>query len=110
WNKLFDRLRLAFEREKRFAADAAHELKTPLAALKTHTQIALNARNTEELNDALNKIINGVNRSAHVVQQLLILNHMSQPTVMEDLQKVDIIHYAREIIADMVPTALEKET
>lgn len=41
-NQLFIRLKLAFERNKRFAADAAHELRTPLAALKTQAQVALN--------------------------------------------------------------------
>ncbi len=44
-NQLFIRLKLAFERNKRFAADAAHELRTPLAALKTHVQVALKADN-----------------------------------------------------------------
>ena len=42
-NQLFIRLKLAFERNKRFAADAAHELRTPLAALKTQAQVALKA-------------------------------------------------------------------
>src|SRR3990167_7382811 len=43
-NSLFRRLQAAFEREKRFTADAAHELKTPLAALTTQTQVALRAQ------------------------------------------------------------------
>ena len=42
-NKLFYRLQEGFEREKRFAADAAHELRTPLAALKAQAQVALNS-------------------------------------------------------------------
>src|SRR3990167_8681714 len=41
-NKLFFRLQDGFDREKRFAADAAHELRTPLAAIKTQAQVALN--------------------------------------------------------------------
>ena len=44
-NELFMRLKLAFERNKSFAADAAHELRTPLAALKTHVQVALKSDN-----------------------------------------------------------------
>jgi len=110
WNKLFDRLKLAFVREKRFAADAAHELKTPLAALKTHTQLALNAKNKSELINALHKIITGVNRSAHVVQQLLTLNRMNQPGITEAPTSISIAQLARDIIADLVPSALEKNT
>jgi two-component system sensor histidine kinase QseC len=52
-NQLFFRLQEGFEREKRFAADAAHELRTPLAALKTHAQVALNTDNIQEKNAAL---------------------------------------------------------
>ncbi len=45
-NNLLGRLKEAFEREKRFTADAAHELKTPLAAISTQAQVAL--RTTDE--------------------------------------------------------------
>jgi two-component system sensor histidine kinase QseC len=110
WNKLFDRLKLAFDREKRFAADAAHELKTPLAALKTHTQLALNAKTENERANALHKIIAGVNRSAHVVHQLLTLSRMNQGGVLELPTPVDIVQHAKEIIAEMFPQALDKET
>lgn len=108
WNKLFDRLKIAFEREKNFAADAAHELKTPLAALKTHTQIAMHAKNEQELVNSLQKIISGVNRSAHVVQQLLILNKINQGVIVEQLTPVDLVKQITEVISDLSPQASEK--
>ncbi len=52
-NKLFFRLQEGFEREKRFASDAAHELKTPLAAIKTQAQVALNTSVLEEKNSSI---------------------------------------------------------
>ena len=55
-NDLFQRLHEAFDRHKRFTADAAHELKTPLAALSTQTQVALRASTTEARNEALLKV------------------------------------------------------
>src|SRR5262249_49174064 len=62
-NQLLIRLKRAFERNKRFSADAAHELRTPLAALKTHAQVALQANNEQDRQKALLHVIESVNRS-----------------------------------------------
>ncbi len=107
-NKLFGRLRDAFEREKRFAADAAHELRTPLAALKTQTQVAINIQDPVELRNALDKILMGVDRSSHVVQQLLTMSRMVPQATLQQFDKVDLVLEARTQIAEMVPHAIEK--
>ncbi len=110
WNKLFARLQDAFGREKRFAADAAHELKTPLAALKAHTQVALNATNEAERDAALRKILTGVDRSAHVVQQLLTLSRMGHGLALEHTGAVNIVKQAQEVIAELAPEVLDKDS
>ncbi|MFT3741410.1 MAG: ATP-binding protein [Gammaproteobacteria bacterium] len=110
WNKLFLRLQQAFAREKRFAADAAHELKTPLAALKAHTQVALNSTCEAERETALRKILTGVDRSAHVVQQLLTLSRMGHGLLLEHTTPVNIVKQVQEVLADMAPYALEKQS
>lgn len=108
-NKLFYRLHQALEREKRFAADAAHELKTPLAALRTQTQVALRTTNEQERNTALQHLITGVDRCTHVVQQLLTLSRLlPEENTLEDIKKVNLPALAAEIIAQLVPAALEK--
>ncbi len=108
-NKLFYRLHQALEREKRFAADAAHELKTPLAALRTQTQVALRTTNEQERNTALQHLITGVDRCTHVVQQLLTLSRLlPEENMLEDIKKVNLPALAAEIIAQLVPAALEK--
>ncbi len=109
-NKLFKRLREAFEREKRFAADAAHELRTPLAALRVQTQVAMNASSKVEMRIALNKVLEGVDRSSHVVHQLLTLSRMVPQAIIKDFQEVNIVKQAKEVIADLAPVALEKNT
>lgn len=106
-NKLFIRLTEAFEREQRFAADAAHELRTPMAAIKTQTQVALNTESTADLKTALHKILAGVDRSTHVVQQLLTLSRLSPGSAMDKQQAIDIVAIVKEIIAELVPLALE---
>ncbi|QDP72503.1 two-component sensor histidine kinase [Legionella israelensis] len=108
-NKLFFRLKQGFEREKRFAADAAHELRTPLAALKAQAQVALNTNDINEKNQALHKLIASVNRSTHIVQQLLTMNKLVPEAVnMNDLEKVNLAKLIREVIAMLAPSAVEK--
>ncbi|KTC74718.1 two component sensor kinase [Legionella birminghamensis] len=109
-NKLFYRLQEGFEREKRFAADAAHELRTPLAALKAQAQVALNTGNIDEKNQALHKLIASVNRSTHIVQQLLTMSKLVPgSTGINDVDEVNLIKVAREIMAMLAPSALEKQ-
>lgn len=109
-NKLFKRLREAFEREKRFAADAAHELRTPLAALRAQTQVALKATSEETMRESLKKVLQGVDRSAHVVHQLLTLSRMVPQATIKEFEKVNLVQQAREVIADLAPVALKKNT
>ncbi len=108
-NCLFYRLKEGFEREKRFAADAAHELRTPLAALKAQAQVALNTNNLEEKNLALQKLIASVNRSSHIIQQLLTMSKLvPEATIINDVAEVNLIKITREVLAMLTPFALEK--
>lgn len=107
-NSLFERLHAAFEREKRFTADAAHELKTPLAALSTQTQVALRARNDHELKEALHKVLFGVRRSTHVVQQLLTLSRMEPHATLNDTTVVTLAKQAADVVSMLAPEAIEK--
>lgn len=107
-NKLFHRLHEGFEREKRFAADAAHELKTPLAALKTQAQVALNCATTEEKDAALQKLIRSVNRSTHIVQQLLTMSRMlPESHAIHEHHAVFLPKISRETLAMLAPYALK---
>lgn len=107
-NNLFARLRDAFFREKRFSADAAHELRTPLAALRVQAHVALNATDENERRNALFKVLKGVERSTHVVQQLLTLNRATSNPADYYNNKVALNKEASKIIGDLVPLAKEK--
>ncbi len=106
-NKFFGILKDAFARDKRFAADAAHELKTPLAAMKTQAQVALKASNPERRTTAIENVIAGVDRSTHIVQQLLTLNRLGPGSSIKK-QKLDLEPIIREILAELAPNALHK--
>lgn len=108
-NRLFLRLQLAIEREKRFSGDAAHELRTPLAALKTQTQVALKASDPVELRHILLNVITGVDRCTHVVQQLLTLSKLApEADTINDSINVNLVKLTAEVVAQLAPIALDK--
>ncbi|HEX7034962.1 MAG TPA: ATP-binding protein [Pseudomonadales bacterium] len=100
-NALLERIQATFERERRFTASASHELRTPLAALKTQAQLALKSRTDAEREQALQGVIAGVDRAAHLVEQLLTLARLDPDAASEDLERVDLASLASEVIADL---------
>jgi len=72
-NRLLGQVRNTLERERRFTADAAHELRTPLAAIRTHVQVIGRARDPAQQREAVADALAGVDRSSHLVDQLLTL-------------------------------------
>ena len=71
FNRMLARLDRAMHNERQFLTEAAHELRTPLAALLTHAQVALRSRSLEEAQAPLRQLVKGVERSARLSQQLL---------------------------------------
>lgn len=109
-NKLFLRLKQAFEREQRFAADAAHELRTPLAALRTQAQVALKTTDAAERQLHLQNVLTGVDRCTHVIQQLLTLCRMTPEAItLEDQVPIDLAKIAAEVIVQLAPGAIDKQ-
>ena len=107
-NLLFSRVGNDYTRNKRFSADAAHELRTPLTALKTQAQLALEMTEPTERKRAIENVLISVNRSIHVVQQLLILSRLDHEAKLNDVMLINIETICAEMIALMYPQALEK--
>ena len=87
-NNLLTRLKASFEREKRFASDAAHELRTPISALSLHIENALSEIN--EPPDSLKKAQQSIQRLNHIVEQILVLNRTSAEQYMAKFSQVDL--------------------
>ena len=109
-NNLFDRLKSALETERRFTDDAAHELRTPLAALKTQAQVSLRATDNEEKQQALQNVVNSVDRATHLVEQMLILARLDPSTDVLVKERINLNELAAEVIAQLVPSAMKRNT
>ena len=107
-NHLFERVESSMESERRFTADAAHELRTPLAALKMQAQVALRSQDEAERNRALAQVVNGVERSTRLVEQLLTLARIDPEAAQQNFTRVALHPVAEEILATLEPAAREK--
>lgn len=109
-NRLFERLQTAFERERRFIADAAHELRTPIAAIKTQAQTAMAAQDARQRQHALDNIVRGVDRATHLEAQLLTLARLD-PEARASLRHRDVklVPLARAVLAELGPSAVAKD-
>ncbi len=107
-NDLLARLQDAFTAERRFTADAAHEIRTPLAAVKTHAQLLLRAPDTAVRETALREIVAAVDRSTHLVDQLLSLARLDREAQELGFEDVDLATLVRETAATLHPLAQER--
>ena len=108
-NSLLRRLEAAFEREKRFAADAAHELRSPIAALRIQVEnLALRA---PEHSAAVDKLHQGIERMQHLVDQILILSRLAPDQVGGvrcRFRPVNVAALARQLIAEQSELLADK--
>jgi len=107
-NNLFARLGQAFESERRFTADAAHELRTPLAALKIQAQVARRSKIDAERSAAIEKLLEGVDRATRLVEQLLTLARVDPETGLGRGEPVDLQRLAEAALADHEQQARER--
>lgn len=106
-NHLFGRMEVSLLKERRFTADAAHELRTPVAAIKAQAQVAQAATAMEERMHSINNVIQGCDRAARLIDQLLTLARVDalDDSATEQCQLREI---ASGVIATIAPAALEK--
>jgi two-component system, OmpR family, sensor histidine kinase TctE len=109
-NALLAEVRESVDAQKRFISDAAHQLRTPLAGLKSQTELALASAAVgadPELQARLQRVHESATRSAHLVSQLLALARAEPEAAMaQSRTRFDLRRLAREVAAEQVPRAL----
>lgn len=103
-NLLFRRVTQAFEAQKNFVADAAHELRTPLAALKLQVQMLRRAADDTSRELAINRLNAGINRASRLIEQLLVLARQ-QSGAQAQATAVDLSATVQLVLAELAPLA-----
>ena len=108
-NGLLDRVRSSLEGERRFTSDAAHELRTPLAALKTQLQVAQAATDDTVRRRATDHALAAVDRATRLVEQMLTLARLEHDAWQTRAVAVDLHQTAAQVLAEAAPLAAEKQ-
>jgi two-component system sensor histidine kinase QseC len=109
-NALFGRIDSMIASERRFTADAAHELRTPIAAIRMQAQVALGAgQDNLQRDNALRYTLAGCDRATHLVTQLLTLSRLETSSTSAPTGLIDLSALAQRVAADLVMTALGRD-
>jgi two-component system sensor histidine kinase QseC len=106
-NGLLERVQAAFARERRFTADAAHELRTPLAALKIHAQNATRAATEAERAASLQRMLAGLERSIRLAEQMLAYSRATAARDALAAEPVSLRQVVDDALEDVLPRLRE---
>lgn len=108
-NRLFARTADLIESERRFTADAAHELRTPMAAIRMQAQVAQGATDDAERAEALAATVVGCDRATHLMEQLLQLARLEAQASVEPVL-TPVQPCLANVLADLAPTVAQRQT
>jgi len=109
-NDLLERLQQDLQAQRRFVANAAHQLRTPIAGLKTQSELALRQTDPKEINHALGLIHTGAERAARLANQLLALARAEPEAVDSQLwREIDLNLVGKNTCREFVSEALSKD-
>jgi signal transduction histidine kinase len=109
FDSMLDRLETSFKREKRFSADASHELKTPLTALKGKLDVTLSrARTAKEYQETLVSMRTDVERLISLSQDLLLLSRMGNVAISARAEHIDLAELLDSCMDQIITTSPDK--
>jgi len=108
-NRAFDRYDASLKKLQRFSADASHQLRTPLTALRMKGEICLNrSRSPEEYRETIEAMLEQLARLSHIVEQLLDLSRLEASSMRKRFERVDVVAVAARAAQDFEPLCCEK--
>lgn len=108
-NGLLKRMRLLMDQQRRFVADAAHELRTPITALSLQAENLESVALPKRARERVTALKQGMHRTKHLLEQLLALaRHEAVPSGLAEKPLAALDHVAKEVVADLLPEALDR--
>ena len=107
-NRLMERLSDSLSAQQRFASDAAHELRTPLAAITLQAQLLSRSKTPEDKAKYISRLQQGVARATRLVEQLLTIARLDPDSTQRPLQEVNIDALAHAVVEDLNSVAQAK--
>jgi two-component system OmpR family sensor kinase len=106
-NRLLERIHMMMDQQRRFVADAAHELRTPITAISLQAENLSRAGLSPDSGERLSALQNGARRTAHLLEQLLTLarSEMDRPA---EIPMTSLDGCAKEVVADLMPAAMDR--
>ena len=108
-NSLMGRMQDSLEAERRFNANAAHELNTPLAAIQAHLYVARQSQDDAERPQALIQAQTATERGIRLIGQMLALSRLGPHAAMADMKRVNLHEIAQDVCAELIPLALRRD-
>jgi two-component system sensor histidine kinase TctE len=109
FNELLERLAQNIQMQQRFLADAAHQMKTPLAGLRTQAELALRETDPQQLKRSLRQIATSTERATHLINQLLSLARAEhQAADPGGFEVIELGAIARSVVQESVPDAISR--
>ena len=105
-NKLMQELNLAIQSQNRFVSDAAHQLRTPLAGILAQIELAVDTKDSSEIQKRLQNINESSKRLIHIINQLLTLSK-SQSDILHntEMKPLNLVAFAKKVTSIMLPAA-----
>ncbi|MFV1852408.1 MAG: sensor histidine kinase [Thalassospira sp.] len=108
-NQLFQRLENSLKTMQRFTADAAHQLRTPLAALRTQAELGQREQDPEKIRQIMETIASSTRQTSHLANQLLASARAAPEGLAgRPFDEIDLCDISRSVTSSKVPTALER--
>jgi two-component system OmpR family sensor kinase len=106
-NRLFERIHMMMDQQRRFVADAAHELRTPITAISLQAENLSQVELPDGGGERLSALRTGARRTAHLLEQLLALarSDMDRPA---EIPVTSLDGCAKEVVSDLMPTAMDR--
>jgi two-component system, OmpR family, sensor kinase len=107
-NSLLTRMRHLMDQQRRFVADAAHELRTPITALSLQAENLDSIELPEEARERVVALRQGMHRTKHLLEQLLAVARYEAKPFSDEMQQVPLEEVAKQVVADLLPQAVDR--